>query len=84
MYHNTQAGPFILKTLPDNKLKVKAYQKENYHRGGSRMVSYGGVETKIGKKGANFARFWPILEGAVPPCPSSGSTTVPFKGFGRY
>ena len=31
------------------------------------------VEAKIGRKGlimpGNFARFWPILEGVVPPCP---------------
>ncbi len=36
----------------------------------------GGVEAKIGRKGANFARFWPILEGAAPPRPPTGSTTV--------
>ncbi len=29
----------------------------------------GGVEVKIATKGANFARFWSILEGAAPPCP---------------
>ena len=29
----------------------------------------GGIEAKIGRKGPNFARFWPILEGAVPPRP---------------
>ena len=34
----------------------------------------GGVEAKIGTKGANFARFWSILEGAVPPL--SGSATA--------
>ncbi len=37
--------------------------------------SYGGIEAKIGRKGANFARFWPILEGVVPPHPPSGSAT---------
>ena len=36
-------------------------------RGGSRVVSWGGIDAKIGTKGANFARFWPILEGAMPP-----------------
>ena len=36
----------------------------------------GSIEAKIGTKGANFARFWSILEGAVPPRPPSGSTTV--------
>ncbi len=36
----------------------------------------GGVEAKIGRKRANFARFRPILEGAVPPTPPSGSTTA--------
>ena len=35
----------------------------------------GDLEAKIGIKGANFARFWPILEGAVPPRPPSGSAT---------
>ncbi len=29
----------------------------------------GGVEAKICRKGANFARFWAILEGVVPPYP---------------
>ncbi len=29
----------------------------------------GGVETKMGRKGANFARFWLILEGSAPPRP---------------
>ena len=27
------------------------------------------MEAKIGRKGADFARFWPILEGAVPHAP---------------
>ena len=33
------------------------------------MVSWGrgtGVKAKNGRNGANFARFWPILEGAMP------------------
>ena len=34
-----------------------------------------GVEAKIGRKGANFARVWPILEGVAPPHPPSGSAT---------
>ncbi len=38
-------------------------------RGGSRVVRVGGVEAKIGRKGSDFARFWPILEGAAPPRP---------------
>ena len=29
----------------------------------------GGIEVKIGRKGADFARFWPILEGAAPHAP---------------
>ncbi len=37
-----------------------------------------GVEAKIGRKEANFTRFWPILEGAVPPRPPSGSATENF------
>ncbi len=41
----------------------------------------GGVEAKIGRKGANFARFWPILEGAALPRPLSGSATVVFQGL---
>ncbi len=35
----------------------------------------GGVEAKSGRKGADIARFWLILDGAVPSCPPSGSAT---------
>ncbi len=35
----------------------------------------GGVEAKICRKGADFARFWPILERAAPPRPPSGCAT---------
>ncbi len=44
----------------------------------------GGVEAKIGRKGADFARCWPILEGAAPPHPPSGSATALPGSMGKY
>ncbi len=49
----------------------------------------GGVEAKIGRKGADFARFWPILEGqCLGQCPHAplldpplGTTRKVERGF---